>query len=175
MHLTALVDFDKYETWNLKLDQNPVKNGKPQPMLMNVSWKNIDRAVPYVGWLSSASGDAKLALVEGQQNIFVATAVSAHDKGMLPAGQYQAQLNLKNNNLNVPSFSYIAQQGALKGSAVVQLPDDKRMLKWNAQLYADHFNPQSIACSRTYRCFKWSSKSQWLCQAKSANYSLRCS
>ncbi|RLL31614.1 hypothetical protein D9K80_14775 [Acinetobacter cumulans] len=147
LHLTALVDFDKYETWNLKLDQNPVKNDKPQPMLMNVSWKNIDRAVPYVGWLSSASGDAKLALVEGQQNIFVATAVSAHDKGMLPAGQYQAQLNLKNNNLNVPSFSYIAQQGALKGSAVVQLPDDKRMLKWNAQLYADHFNPQSIAAA----------------------------
>ena len=37
MHVTALVDFDRYETWNLKLDQNSEKNKKVQPMLLDVS------------------------------------------------------------------------------------------------------------------------------------------
>ena len=51
LHLTGLVDFDRYETWNIKLDQKPVKDNKAQPMLLDVAWKNIDRAVPYIGWL----------------------------------------------------------------------------------------------------------------------------
>ncbi|RKG33998.1 translocation/assembly module TamB domain-containing protein [Acinetobacter tianfuensis] len=144
LHLTAMVDFDRFETWNVKLDQALAKNNKEQPMMMDVAWKNIDRAVPYVGWLNSESGDVTLALHEGQQNITVATAVTAHDKGMLPAGAYQAQLNLKNNNLNIPNFAYRTPQGGLDGSAVLQLPDDKRMLKWTALVNAKNFNPQSI-------------------------------
>jgi translocation and assembly module TamB len=112
LHLTGLVDFDRYESWNLKLDQNPVKGNKIQPMLLDVAWKNIDRAVPYVGWLSSQSGDVKLALVEGQQNIHVATKVEQHEEGLLPAGMYQAKLNLNKNILNVPSFNYSANAQA---------------------------------------------------------------
>ena len=145
LHLTADLDFDRYEAWHLALDQNPEKNNKVQPMLMDVSWKNIDRAVPYIGWLSSASGDVKLALVEGQQDIHVATVVSKHEKATLPAGNYLAQLNFKNNNLNVPSFSYVAGKGSLSGNAVVELPDEKRQLKWKAALNAKDFNPQMVA------------------------------
>lgn len=145
LHLTALVAFDRYETWNLKLDQAPEKNKKAQPLQLDVSWKNINRAVPYIGWLASASGNAKLALAEGQQNIQAAASVARHDKGLLPAGQYQAQLHVKGNQLNVPSFSYMAEKGLLKGSAAVQLPDKKRQLKWNATLNAQDFNPQTIA------------------------------
>lgn len=89
-------------------------------MLLGVAWKNIDRAVPYVGWLSSKSGDVKLALVEGKQDIQVTTSIDKHDKAVLPEGLYKAQLNLKNNNLNVPSFSYVAGQGSLNGSAKVE-------------------------------------------------------
>lgn len=145
LHLNALVDFDRYETWNVKLDQKPEQNQKPQPMLLDVKWNNIDRAVPYVGWLSSASGDVSLALVEGQQDIHVATAVTAHDQTMLPEGMYQAQLKLKNNILNIPNFNYTAKQGQLSGNAVLELPDDKRLLKWNAALKAQDFNPQVLA------------------------------
>ena len=147
LHLTALVDFDRYETWNLKLDQDEQKGKKPNPMLLNVAWQNIDRAVPYVGWLSSKSGDAKLALVEGRQNIHVATAVSKNDKGWLPEGLYTAQLNFKNNDLNIPSFSYVAGKGSLSGSAKVDLPTKKRQLKWNAILNAKDFNPQTVAAA----------------------------
>src|SRR5690606_27757392 len=144
LHLTALVDFDRYETWNLKLDQAEQKGNKPNPMLLDVAWQNIDRAVPYVGWLSSKSGDVKLALVEGSQDIYVATAVTKNDQGVLPEGFYKAKLNLKNNNLNVPSFSYVAGKGSLSGSGKVDLPTEKRQLKWNAILNAKDFNPQTV-------------------------------
>ncbi|MGL6082670.1 MAG: translocation/assembly module TamB domain-containing protein, partial [Gammaproteobacteria bacterium] len=148
LHLTGLVDFDRYESWKLKLDQNPVKDNKAQPMLLDVAWKNIDRAVPYVGWLSSESGDVKLALVEGQQNIHVATKVEQHEEGLLPAGMYQAKLNLNKNILNVPSFNYSANAaGSLSGNARIELPQEKRQLKWTAVLNAKNLNTQSIAAA----------------------------
>ena len=144
--LTALIDFDQYETWNLNLNQAEQKNNKPNPMLLDVAWKNIDRAVPYIGWLSSESGDVKLALVEGQQNIHVATVVGANEKGTLPAGKYNAQLDLKGNDLHVPSFIYQADgKGSLQANAKVELPSDQRQLKWNAVLNAKDFNPQTIS------------------------------
>ena len=147
MHLTANVDFDKYEAWNVKLDQAEQKKKTPEPMLLDVQWKNIDRAVPYIGWLSSENGQVKLALVEGKQNIHVATVIRPHEKGTLPAGQYNAQLDLKGNNLHVPAFSYQAAKGSLTGSAVVELPSEKRQLKWNAVLNAKDFNPQTVAAA----------------------------
>lgn len=143
-HLTALVDFDRYETWNLKLDQAEQQAKKPNPMLLNVAWQNIDRAVPYVGWLSSKSGDAQLTLVDGKQNIHVSSFVAKHDKTLLPEGLYKAQLDLKNNHLNVPTFSYAAGKGSLSGSAQVDLPSDKHQLKWNALVNAKDFNPQTV-------------------------------
>ena len=145
MTVAANIDFDQYETWKLVLNQAQQVGKKPNPMLLDVAWNNIDRAVPYVGWLSSESGQVKLALVEGQQNIQVATVVRPNEKGTLPAGQYVAQLDLKGNNLHIPSFRYQAAKGALSGNALLELPDDKRQLKWNAVLNAQDFNPQSIS------------------------------
>lgn len=145
MTVNADLKFDRYESWNLALKQAEQKGDKPEPMIMDVAWKNIDRAVPYVGWLSSDSGQVKLALVDDKQDIHVATVVRQNDKGSLPAGQYTAQLDLKANLLNVPAFSYQAVgKGTLNGKAVVELPDEKRQLKWNALLNAQNFNPQSI-------------------------------
>src|SRR5699024_9292732 len=126
------------------LDQAEQKGKQPNPMLLDIAWKNIDRAVPYVGWLSSQSGDVQLALVEGKQNIHVATSVSKNEKSTLPAGLYSAQLNLKNNTLNIPDFSYIAGKGRLTGNAKIQLPTDKHQLKWDALLNAKDFNPQIV-------------------------------
>ncbi len=64
-------------------------------MLLDVRWKNIDRAVPYVGWLKSESGDVQLALVEGQQDIFVATKVSTHEKTHVTCGHVPSQIEFK--------------------------------------------------------------------------------
>lgn len=140
----ANVDFDRYESWKLKLNQAPEKNNKPQPMLMNVAWANIDRAMPYIGWLSSDNGQVDLTLRDGQQDIKVATKVYQHEKTLLPAGQYLANLNVKDNILNVPNFSFAAEKGSLTGQAKVLLPTEKRQLAWNALLNANDFNPQSI-------------------------------
>ncbi|MCU4356862.1 translocation/assembly module TamB domain-containing protein [Acinetobacter ursingii] len=153
--LTANLDFDKYESWLVKLNQaqtTPQKTAqqkasqqKVQPMILDVSWKNIDRAMPYIGWLDSDEGQVNLALVEGKQDIHVATNVRTHEQATLPAGQYEARLNLKDNILNVPAFTYQSlQKGSLSGQAKVELPSEKRQLKWNAILNAKDFNPQTI-------------------------------
>ncbi len=111
---------------------------------MNVAWANIDRAMPYIGWLSSDNGQVDLTLRDGQQDIKVATKVYQHEKTLLPAGQYLANLNVKDNILNVPNFSFAAEKGSLTGQAKVLLPTEKRQLAWNALLNANDFNPQSI-------------------------------
>lgn len=145
LNVLGQVDFDKYETWDLNIKQPEKKGEKSEPLLMNVAWKNIDRAMPYIGWLSSDSGQVEINLNDAGQNIDVATVVRKHESGSLPAGQYNAQLALKDNILNIPVFNYQADKGSLNGRAVVELPAEKRQLKWNAVLNAQDFNPQSIS------------------------------
>lgn len=144
LHVNASVAFDQYETWKLKLDQAPEKNKKAQPMLLNLAWQNIHRELPYIGWLDSASGQVNLNLQQAQENIQVSTQVTKNPKGLLPTGQYLAKINLKNQDLNIPEFKYITPEGGLTGHAVLQLPTEKRQLKWNAALTANHFNPQTV-------------------------------
>lgn len=145
MKIGAQVNFDKFENWVLNLSQLEAKAKKEQPILMDVQWKNINRAVPYIGWLNSETGRVDLTLLEGQQNIHVDTHVRQNEKGFLPTGRYQAQLNLKGNDLHIPSFNYSENKGGLTGQAVVELPTEKRQLKWNALVNAQNFNPQSLA------------------------------
>lgn len=153
LHVKANVNFDRYEAWALKLDQaaeKPASKGqKPaeQPLLMDVSWNKINRAMPYVGWLNSASGQVNLVLTSKQQNINLNTTLTQHEKSSLPGGRYLAQLSIKDNNLNVPSFSLETGKGSLTGKAYAELPTDKRQLKWNALLNAKNFNPQSVTAA----------------------------
>ncbi len=71
-----------------------------------------------------------------------------HEQTLLPAGQYLATLNVKDNILNVPSFSFAAQKGSLTGQAKVLLPTEKRQLAWNALLNAKDF-PAKYSYSST--------------------------
>ncbi|WP_111892300.1 translocation/assembly module TamB domain-containing protein [Acinetobacter sp. MB5] len=144
LHVTGAVKFDKYETWNLKLDQAEEKNKKVQPMLINLGWQNINRSMPYIGWLNSPSGHVDIKLQQGQDDILVSTQVTKHEQGLLPTGQYQAKLNFKKQDLNIPEFKYVTPEGGLTGHAVLQLPTDKRQFKWNAVVAAKNFNPQTV-------------------------------
>ncbi|MBP9787023.1 MAG: hypothetical protein KBC72_05525, partial [Acinetobacter sp.] len=145
--LNAQLAFDQYETWAVKLNQAASKDHKPQPMLLNVAWKDIDRAVPYIGWLSSDEGHTDIALKQGQQNIYVSTTIKPHEKALLPTGQYDARLDLKANFLNVENFRYQALKGSLSGQAKVKLPTEKQQLTWQAQLKAENFNPQTVVAA----------------------------
>lgn len=142
--LSAQLAFDQYETWAVKLNQAASKDHKPQPMLLNVAWKNIDRAVPYIGWLTSEDGHTDIALKQGQQDIYVSTTVKPHEKALLPTGKYDARLDIKSNLLNVENFRYQAAKGSLSGQAKVKLPTEKQQLVWQAQLKAKNFNPQTV-------------------------------
>ena len=148
MELNAQLAFDQYETWMLQLNQAKEVKNKAQPMLLDIQWKDIDRAMPYIGWLSSANGHTNIALKQGQQDIDVTTTVSSHDKALLPAGQYDARLDLKDNVLNVENFRYQAlNKGSLTGQAKVKLPTEKQQLAWQAQLQAQDFNPQTVVAA----------------------------
>ncbi|OBY75498.1 translocation/assembly module TamB domain-containing protein [Acinetobacter gyllenbergii] len=145
--LNAQLAFDKFETWAVQLDQAEEKDHKVQPMLLDVSWKGIDRAMPYIGWLSSEEGHTNLTLKEGQQDIYLTTTVRPHEQALLPTGKYDARLDVKGDLLNVESFRYEAEKGSLSGQAKVKLPTEKQQLSWQAQLKAQNFNPQSIAAA----------------------------
>lgn len=145
--LSAELAFDKYETWAVKLNQAASKDHKPQPMLLNVAWKNIDRAVPYIGWLSSEDGHTDIALKQGQQDIYISTTVKPHEKALLPTGKYDARLDIKSNLLNVENFRYQAAKGSLSGQAKVKLPTEKQQLAWQAQFKAENFNPQTVVAT----------------------------
>ncbi|MCH7378248.1 MULTISPECIES: translocation/assembly module TamB domain-containing protein [Acinetobacter] len=145
--LNAQLAFDKFETWAVKLDQAEEKDNKAQPMLLDVSWKGIDRAMPYIGWLSSEEGHTNLTLNEGRQDIYLTTTIRPHEQALLPTGKYDARLDVKGDLLDVESFRYEAEKGSLSGQAKVKLPNEKQQLSWQAQLKAQDFNPQTIAAA----------------------------
>lgn len=140
LHLNAALNFDTAESWKVKLDQPDNK-----PMLMNIAWNNIDRAMPYIGWLTSKNGQTDIKLDKDQQDIIVSTSIAQHEKGTLPTGQYAAKINLKGNDLNVPEFKYVNGASQLLAKATVLLPTEKRELTWNADVSTKAFNPQTIA------------------------------
>lgn len=151
LKLNAKVAFDRYETWNLELKQAEAK--KPdhaEPMHLDVQWNKIDRAMPYIGWLNSQTGKVNIVLDGDKQDIELATQIAKHPQGSLPAGAYKAKLNIKDNNLNVPSFSLAEGKGSLSGRAFVELPTEKRLLKWTALLNANNFNPQQVAAEAPF-------------------------
>ncbi|MEB3767840.1 translocation/assembly module TamB domain-containing protein [Acinetobacter sp. MD2] len=147
LNVTGMVNFDKAEHFNFNLNQAAEIHQKVQPMLIALDWKNIDRAMPYVGWVTSDHGRVDIKVGSTQTDIQVNTQIKKHEQDVLPTGQYQAKLFLKDNDLHVPEFKYITLQGGLSGQAIVALPTDKRELKWNAELKAQNFNPQTITTS----------------------------
>ena len=149
LHLSADVDFDRYEAWQLQLDQDAtsVQQPKPEPMQLDVRWRNMNRAVPYVGWLNSAAGNAKIQLLEQAQHIQVNTALTQHPQGFLATGQYQADLELKDARLTVPRFEYQQGSSQLHGQAQVQLPTEQQPLRWSAQLNPKDFDPRAMVAA----------------------------
>ncbi len=154
--IIATVDFDRYERWDVKLHQDQAKqttnNEKiAQPWQVQVAWQDIDRKFPYIGWLNSQEGDVDLALSDKGQDIRLATLIREHESSSLPAGQYASTLNFANNILNVKDFSLTQGhgqgQGRLSGKAKVNLPTTKSQLRWQADLLAKRFNPQTISPS----------------------------
>lgn len=145
--ILAQIDFDGYEAWDVKLHQAKAINEKKQPWTMNVAWQDMNRELPYIGWLQSAQGDVDIVLADQGQDIKIATTITAHEKSLLPWGDYTALLNFSKNTLNVKDFKLTQGKGQLAGQATLNLPTDKTELKWKANLTANDFNPQTLAAS----------------------------
>ena len=140
-HLTANVnlDFDRYESWSLQAKQK-IEDEREHPMQLQVRWKDINRDMPYVGWLNSPSGQVAFNLQNELKDINLNAHILQHDKGMLPAGDYRGILNYNNDKVSVKNFALIEGQGSVIGQADILLPTEKRPLEWNAKLTAKQFN-----------------------------------
>lgn len=144
LDILATVDFKGNEKWNIHLTQGTQKQA---PMRLNAKWKQFDRELPYIGWLTSQQGDVDLTLSGSGQDIKVATQVAKQEKSMLPWGSYEAILNFNNNVLSVKDFVLQQNEGRLFGQAVLNVPTENTQLSWKANLNADKFNPQNIAAA----------------------------
>ena len=142
--IQATVDFDHAERWQLQLKQLVAKSQQAEPWQVNVAWHGINRALPYIGWLNSQQGNVGLVLAKQGQEIQLATDIRQHAQSSLPAGYYAAQLKIANQILTVKDFRLTQGNSALSGRVVVQLPTDKTALKWDGQIMAKHFNPQTL-------------------------------
>ncbi len=144
LQVKGQIDFDRYENWSLTLNQAQQTTAKAKPMFLDIGWQGIDRAVPYIGWLSSDSGQLKMTLLPGRQDMLLSSVVRKHQQGRLPTGHYQARLNLNNNRLNIPAFTFQQEQQRVTGTGSVILPSEKRQLQWNADLQAKDFDLQTV-------------------------------
>ncbi|MFB2578852.1 MULTISPECIES: translocation/assembly module TamB domain-containing protein [unclassified Acinetobacter] len=142
--ITAHVDFDQAEKWQVQLNHNNIKNTK-LPWHVLTSWQGINREFPHIGWLNSERGDVNLELQSNLKAIQVSTKIAAHEKSVLPVGTYAADLELSDKELLVHDFVLVQNdQSRLSGVGTVVLPNDKQQLAFIADINAVNFNPQQI-------------------------------
>lgn len=142
LKLSAEMEFANAERWHVQLQPKSASTQNDQPLHLDVRWANIDRRMPYIGWLKSQQGQLKLDLLKQQQHIQFSTEVQHDAQSQLPQGRYQATVQIKDQLLSIPTFQYQAGMSQLQGQAQVHLPTPKQSLRWTAQLQANAFNLQ---------------------------------
>ena len=147
LKLSANVDFDGLEQWQLNMSppKTEVIDQKKQSInRLLVSWKGLDRAMPYIGWLKSPQGQADIALHQNRQIIGVNADIRKDDRSFLAGGNYTAGIAVQDQNVAIRNFQLKSTQGQLFANMAIQLPNDKRNLKWQADVRTQDFNPQQI-------------------------------
>lgn len=142
--LNVKLDFANNEKWSADIQQDR-KHAKTWNIV--TAWQDVNRAMPYIGWLDSQHGQADIQLFSGQKQwIKASTDLRKHEKSPLPAGTYTADLEITPQKLLVHQFSLQqAQQGKLTVKGNMVIPNAKQALTVNAQIQADDFNPQILA------------------------------
>lgn len=141
--LNVKVDFANNEKWFADIQQDR-KHAKTWNIA--TTWQDVNRAMPYIGWLDSQHGQAEIQLFSGQKQWIKANAdVRKHEQSPLPTGKYTADLEITPQKLLVHQFILQqAQQGQLAVQGNVVIPNEKQALAVNAQIQADEFNPHIL-------------------------------
>lgn len=150
-HVSASVKLDSGETWLAGIARQGSLGNSAEPLWIDARWKNINRKMPVVGYLNSPAGGALLSLPKNRLNANVNASIAASTGGLLPAGQYHALINKKNNLVDIPQVRYQGIAGNLQGNANVKLPQGKRELQWQAKVMTRNFDPSQLAAAVPFK------------------------
>ena len=143
-HLFAALKLDSGETWLAGVAREGSIANSAKPLWVDARWKNINRALPSIGYVNSPQGRALINLPQDKLNATINAVIAESKTGIIPTGQYVAVLKKVNNVLTVPKVTYKGSAGDLQGNAVVTLPQGKQSLKWQANLNTQGFNPSAL-------------------------------
>lgn len=136
------INFTEQEQWSFDFKQQDLTK-KNQPVELNVTWKNLNRNLPYIIGLNSPQGNAKISLGQ-QESIQFNARLNEFQGGFLPQGDYQGQLKIDGQILNIEHLNYQQQNASLNAKAQVNLPSKQQNLSWSVQADLKQFNPKFI-------------------------------
>ncbi|MEC7120610.1 MAG: hypothetical protein VXW65_12015, partial [Pseudomonadota bacterium] len=88
------------------------------PMVVRASWQNLKRELPAVGLLDSSEGQVVVQMQPKQQNQIDIQTQLRETTGQLPAGAYQAKIQLNGKqDVRVPMLRYQGIAGVLNATA----------------------------------------------------------
>lgn len=149
-HLFAALKLDSGETWLAGMAREGSIANIAKPLWVDARWKNINRALPSVGYVNSPQGRALINLPKDKLNADINAVIAESKTGVIPTGQYVAVLNKSSNVLTLPKVTYKGSAGDLQGNAVVTLPQGKQSLKWQANLNTQDFNPSALVAAAPF-------------------------
>lgn len=154
-HLTQIgVDLrqDNQESLQVGIGKAGVLADASLPLAVSGRWQNLKRDLPAIGVVDSLNGTIAVQLKPQQQTQLDVTTQLNASRGKLPAGTYQAQLELVGKNqVRVPKLVYQGEAGQLRATAQAELAKTATELThWQAQLQTDGFNPQQILASAPF-------------------------
>lgn len=149
-HLYAGIKLDSNETWLAGIARSGSIGDNTQPMYIDAHWATLNRTLPSIGAVNSPQGRVLLKLQDVKLNAGLDMTLAATEGNVLPVGQYNALLDKKNNLLDIKQLNYQGTAGELKGSAKVQLPQNKQLLKWQAELTTQGFDPSKLSAAAPF-------------------------
>lgn len=109
--------------------QDKRKSDKSPPWYIHANWQNLKRHnLPNLGELHSPSGQAKIIL---DDNIAIYANAHLVKLSVLPKGDYQADIIIKDKDIDIKKAIYQGIAGDLNAQGMVYLPTKSRPLSWH--------------------------------------------
>lgn len=149
----GLKDKDDHSWYHLELNQetqklsanirqkNSKKSLNPNPVILDLAWTNLYyKNLPDIGELSSPAGTATVTLGD---TIDIRTNANLAKLSVLPAGDYVADLIIKNRDVAIKSARYLGEAGDLVADGVIYLPTNTRPLSWTINGNSNQIKPNA--------------------------------
>lgn len=123
------------------------------PMAVEARWRGLRQHQPGLGLIDSPQGQAQILLIKDRTTVRTRLGLNAGSR--LPAGQYQALVQIDPKQVLVPQLAYQGVAGQLAAQAQLQRPaKPSAPLLWQATLDTTGFNPKPLLDSVPFDQFK---------------------